>query len=201
MYIALAWNQYYAKQINALANGYADKVKQLYIKDSLINIEYHGLNGGKWNHMMDQKRIGYTSWAEPRVQRMPQVVYVENPASDQALLPARSSTTSTSQIPATAKGNIFYERDGYVSINAVHYTRKKDIGNSKWKRIAGIAREGDAVALFPTWHRPTLAVLPRRLIWNMKFTLQVKMMLKFRYYFLHRLTLKILKQDYNMRYR
>lgn len=149
MYIAQAWNQYYAKQNNALANGYADKVKQLYIKDSLINIEFHGLNGGKWNHIMDQKRIGYTSWAEPRVQRMPQVVYVENPASDQALLPARSSTTSTSQIPATAKGNIFYERDSYVSINAVHYTRKKDIGNSKWKRIAGIAREGDAIALFP----------------------------------------------------
>lgn len=149
MYIALAWNQYYVKQENSLANGYADQVKKLYIKDSLINLEYHQLRGGKWNHMMAQKRIGYTSWSEPRVQRMPQVTYVENPTSAQPALFTRLSKTSVSLVPATAKGNLFYEKDGYISINAANYTRKKDVGNSKWKIIAGIAREGDAVALFP----------------------------------------------------
>jgi hypothetical protein len=157
MYIALAWNQYYAKQNNALANGYADQVKQLYIKDSLINVEYHQLNGGKWNHMMDQKRIGYTSWSEPRVQRMPQVSYVESPGSSQPAFFTQASTTSASLIPATAKGNLFYEKNGYVAINAVNYTRKKDIKNSRWESIAGLAREGDALALFPDLSKNALA--------------------------------------------
>ncbi|MCH5719416.1 hypothetical protein [Niabella hibiscisoli] len=125
MYIALAWNQYYAKQNNSQANRCADQVKQFYLNDSLINIEYHELNAGKWNHMMAQKRIGYTSWSEPRVQRMPQVNYVENPVSGQLASFVKASKTSASLIPATAKGNLFFEKDGYVSINAANYTRKK----------------------------------------------------------------------------
>ncbi|WP_114792642.1 glycosyl hydrolase 115 family protein [Niabella yanshanensis] len=156
MYIALAWNQYYAKQNNSLANRYANEVKELYIQDSLINAEYHQLNDGKWNHMMAQKRIGYTSWSEPRVQKMPQVSYVENPVSAEPASFTQASKTSVSLIPATAKGNLFYEKDGYVAINAAHYTRKKDIGNSKWKPIAGIAREGDAVTLFPDLSKANL---------------------------------------------
>ncbi len=149
MYIALAWNQYYAKQNNSLANRYASKVKELYTQDSLINVEYHRLNGGKWNHMMAQKRIGYTSWSEPRVQRMPQVSYVENAVSAEPASFAQASRTSVSLIPATAKGNLFYEKDGYVAIGGANYTRKKNIGNAKWKMIPGIARQGDAVAFFP----------------------------------------------------
>lgn len=161
MYIAQAWNQYYVKQNNALANSYADRVKKLYMKDSVINLEYHRLNKGKWNHMMDQKRIGYTSWSEPRVQKMPQVTYVENPGSSQAVSFTQASATSVSLIPATAKGNLFYEKDGYVAISAANYTRKKDAGNSKWKPITGIAREGDAVALFPDLTKTAVSDITR----------------------------------------
>lgn len=161
MYIALAWNQYYAKQNNSLANRYANQVKELYIQDSLINVEYHQLNGGKWNHMMAQKRIGYTSWSEPRVQRMPQVSYVENPVSAEPASFMKTSATAVSLITATARGNLFYEKDGYIAINAANYTRKKDLGNSQWKIISGIARQGDAVALFPDLSKPAMTDIMR----------------------------------------
>jgi hypothetical protein len=34
---------------------------------------FHALLGGKWNHMMDQTHIGYTSWQQPDVDTMPAV--------------------------------------------------------------------------------------------------------------------------------
>jgi hypothetical protein len=57
LYTNVAWNQFYAAKKNILANKYADKVKQLYAKDSLISIEYNNISGGKWNHMMDQTTL------------------------------------------------------------------------------------------------------------------------------------------------
>lgn len=149
MYTALAWNQFYAKQNNVLANEYADKVKQFYINDSLITLAYHQLNNGKWNRMMAQKHIGYTSWQEPRVQAMPQVTYIEKGTRSEPVQRKEENKTALALIPKTATGNIFFEKDGYVSIHAVNYTRKKEIANNVWKTIPGIGREGDAIALYP----------------------------------------------------
>jgi hypothetical protein len=33
-----------------------------YAADSALASTYHKLLGGKWNHMMDQTHIGYTTW-------------------------------------------------------------------------------------------------------------------------------------------
>ena len=44
--------------------------------DSLITLQYHQLNNGKWNHMMDQTHIGYTYWQQPPRQKMPDVKYI-----------------------------------------------------------------------------------------------------------------------------
>jgi hypothetical protein len=67
MYIATAKNQLYASQGRASANGYAEEVKKLFENDSLLTNYYHTkLANGKWNHMMAQTHIGYTSWQEPK---------------------------------------------------------------------------------------------------------------------------------------
>ncbi|HLV62847.1 glycosyl hydrolase 115 family protein [Galbibacter sp.] len=78
LYIAAAKNRRYAAQGRAIANHYAEKVKEYFKKDSLLTLYYHReLADGKWNHMMSQTHIGYTSWQEPRYNNIPEVTYVE----------------------------------------------------------------------------------------------------------------------------
>lgn len=39
---------------------------------------YNSLNGGKWDHFVDQIHIGYTGWNEPPANTMPNVTYVDS---------------------------------------------------------------------------------------------------------------------------
>lgn len=80
MYVAVAKNRLYAKQGRASANNFAEKVKQLFERDAEISEFYHKvIAGGKWNHMMSQPRIGYTSWNNPEKNIMPAVGNVDLP--------------------------------------------------------------------------------------------------------------------------
>ncbi|AWW31376.1 glycosyl hydrolase [Echinicola strongylocentroti] len=78
MYITAAKNKLYAEQGRASANVYADKVKKLFYRDKELTRQYHeDLENGKWNHMMSQTHIGYTSWNHPPANKMPPVSYVQ----------------------------------------------------------------------------------------------------------------------------
>jgi len=77
LYVATAKNRLYAEQGRAVANSYAEKVKELYNKDSELTEEYHSIADGKWNHMMSQNHIGYTYWQQPEEQVMPEVETIE----------------------------------------------------------------------------------------------------------------------------
>jgi hypothetical protein len=78
MFIAAGLNKYYADRGAAAANYYADKVKELFEKDFALTKDYHeNLENGKWNHMMSQNHIGYTSWNQPPLNIMPAVSYVQ----------------------------------------------------------------------------------------------------------------------------
>lgn len=80
LYISAAKNKHYAEQGRLVANHYAEKVKEYFKKDSLLSEYYHTeLSNGKWNHMMSQTHIGYTSWQEPKQNNMPELHYVELP--------------------------------------------------------------------------------------------------------------------------
>lgn len=77
MYVAAAKNNRYAGQGRASANVYADTVKALFDRDAELTREFHeDLAGGKWNHMMSQTHIGYTSWNNPPANKMPAVSYI-----------------------------------------------------------------------------------------------------------------------------
>ncbi len=78
MYIAAARNQLYARQGRSSANLYADQTRDLFAQDAALSAEYnHTLLNGRWNHMMDQTHIGYTSWNEPPLNAMPAVQQVQ----------------------------------------------------------------------------------------------------------------------------
>ncbi|MBS1655612.1 MAG: glycosyl hydrolase 115 family protein, partial [Bacteroidetes bacterium] len=150
LYAAVALNNYYANENNPLANKYADQAKQFYLDDSLISYEYNHLANGKWDHMMDQKHIGYISWQEPRFQHMPEVKYVSSPASlKNEAGPVPTTKSALAQIPPSSKGNVFYELNGYAAIESAHYTREINGSTIKWKIIPGIGKDGDGITTFP----------------------------------------------------
>jgi glycerophosphoryl diester phosphodiesterase len=150
LYTAVAWNHYYAQQNDPQANKYADEALGFYKNDSLISMEYNQLNNGEWDHMMDQTHIGYRSWQEPRHQTMPEVTYVPAGSTGKGARPAVVANRSAAAlIPKDRTGNVFYEKDGYVSIEAAHYTSKVNTAWVQWTIIPGIGREGDGITPFP----------------------------------------------------
>ena len=78
MYIAAARNALYAQQGRASANTEAARVRELFSKDQQFSDYYNKtLMNGKWDHMMDQTHIGYSSWMSPIVNIMPAVTEVD----------------------------------------------------------------------------------------------------------------------------
>jgi len=148
MYYNVAQNKYYAGKKSSAANKYADKVKELYTRDSLISVEYNQIAGGKWNHMMDQTHIGYTYWQQPNKQKMPDVTYITTDASlDTARIVAKS-VSAAAMVPKGSQ-HVFYQQDGYVSIEADHYTKAINSNGINWQVLPDHGRTGSAITTMP----------------------------------------------------
>lgn len=122
LWIKWALNGWRAKQLRVSANELANEVHQLFDKDADITSQYNALNGGKWNHFVDQVHIGYTSWNDPPGGKniMPNVTYLSEsdvPKSGIMGVSIQGSTDSApngkvlnllSVDPYTAPGQIRY---------------------------------------------------------------------------------------------
>jgi hypothetical protein len=74
LYVTIARNHLYASQGRAATNDLANEARILFANDSAITHYYNKvMANGKWDHMMDQTHIGYTSWQEPPRNIMPEV--------------------------------------------------------------------------------------------------------------------------------
>ena len=77
LYIMAGKNHLYAAQGRASTNDVAAAARYLFAEDAALSDEYnHKLAHGKWNHMMDQTHIGYTTWHDPPVNTMPSVTEI-----------------------------------------------------------------------------------------------------------------------------
>jgi glycosyl hydrolase family 115 (putative glucuronidase)/glycosyl hydrolase family 115 len=80
LYITVGRNRLYASQGRASTNDLAAQARALFQADADLSNEYnHTLANGKWDHMMDQTHIGYTSWRNPPTNVMPGVKEIEIP--------------------------------------------------------------------------------------------------------------------------
>ena len=147
---------YFTVALNNLSpsNKTEEKVKQLYVNDSLISVQYNQTANGKWNHMMDQTHIGYSYWQQPPVNKMPQIKYAETNSPQEKSIEIQEITLSTTEedidpLEAKTKTNLFNEVDGYVSINASHYTKAINTSTIHWKVIPDIGKDGDGITTFP----------------------------------------------------
>jgi hypothetical protein len=73
LYYAVAWNRKMADANDLRATPFADAAERLFKRDQELADQYHALNGGKWDGMMLQTHIGYTTWQQPDKQVMPAV--------------------------------------------------------------------------------------------------------------------------------
>lgn len=135
MYYAVAKNKFYTKNNDIKANYWADKVKECFERDSLLTLHYHqDIAGGKWNHMMSQTRIGYTSWQQPDRNIMPKVEYI----------------MQTMQY----KEKIFQEKDGYISIEAENYVVSNNGNKVSWITIPDLGKTLSGVTTTPVTENP-----------------------------------------------
>ncbi|MDF7811619.1 glycosyl hydrolase 115 family protein [Hymenobacter sp. YC55] len=148
LYYTVAQNQEAAKNGLATTNELAEKAKALYAKDAEITSRYHAVANGKWNHMMDQTHIGYTYWQQPEKNAMPAVQTITQPTATAA--PTTPATPDQKTQPKAAAGAGFVEADGYVSIEAEHYTKAVNGSAVKWQTIPDLGRTLSAVTTLPT---------------------------------------------------
>lgn len=130
MYYAKAKNDFYAAKNDIRANYWADKVKEGFERDSLLTMHFNTLSNGKWKHMMDQVRIGYTSWNNPPNSIMPKVTYLD------------SSTVY-------ADSKIFVEQDGHISIEAMNFHQAANASHVTWTEIPNLGKTESAITTLP----------------------------------------------------
>ncbi|MDO7845585.1 glycosyl hydrolase 115 family protein [Hymenobacter sp. M29] len=148
LYYTVARNREAAKNNQANTNELAEKARALYAKDAEITRRYHALAGGKWNHMMDQTHIGYTYWQQPEANKMPEVQTLAAPGTSPAAAPAAAATSAAAK-PAGPEGVGFQESNGYVSIEAEHYTKAVSASGISWQVLPDLGRTLGAVTTFP----------------------------------------------------
>jgi hypothetical protein len=153
LYYAVAQNKRYASVRYAAANDHANEAEKLFKKDSLITQEYHGIANGKWNHMMSQTHIGYTYWQQPPVNKMPEVQYITDTVPTPVMY---AGVIGRAGIPEGVKGNVFYQEEQYVSMEAEHWTAAVHSKSIQWKLIPGIGRTGSGITTFPVTATSTL---------------------------------------------
>jgi len=130
MYYAVAKNKELAAKKDVEANVYADKVKECFDRNAYLDNQYNNvISGGKWQHMMDQMRIGYKTWADGKVNIMPEVTRV-----------------SESEVP---KEKVFQEKNGYVSIEAENFARNNNSDRIHWEVIPDFGKTKSGVTTFP----------------------------------------------------
>lgn len=75
LYIKAALNAWRLRQRRTSADQLANDVNELFSQDAQITNRYHAMLGGKWDPILNQVHIGYTSWDDPAANKMPQVNY------------------------------------------------------------------------------------------------------------------------------
>ncbi len=128
MYHAQAMNLDLHRKGDCAMNKWADKCEEFFNRDARLMAQYNKeIAGGKWNGMMTQKHIGYTSW---------------NDSFKKDILPKLFRAEGT--------GNVFSDGGkGYIAMEAEHFQSKADGAGAKWTLIPQMGRTLGAMTLMP----------------------------------------------------
>jgi hypothetical protein len=122
-------NHELAAQNDPEANCWAERCRQAFKRDSLLNVQYNKeIAGGKWDGMMIQKHISYKIWNDN---------YPADVCPDLKV------------VPEPQQGPVFSPKDGYISIEAEHTWNRQDASSAKWTVIPYMGRTLSGIALMP----------------------------------------------------
>ncbi len=174
MYVAQAKNYLYAEQGNAMANAYAEKVKALFEKDSLLTNYYHTkLSNGKWNHMMTQTHIGYDNWQQPDKNIIPRTKTIEISNKAQEGVSAKDfpkTETSINKNRDLEYVHGFVEDNGYISIESKNYSKTINSDAAKWIVIPNLGKTDAGITIKPSNIQPIeISEQSPRLEYNVHF--------------------------------
>jgi hypothetical protein len=129
MYYAQAMNHQLAAQNDPEANCWAERCRQAFKRDSLLNLQYNKeIANGKWDGMMIQKHISYRTWNDNyRADVCPDLKEVKVPT----------------------EGPTFSAIHGYISIEVEHTWNRQDASAAKWTVIPYMGRTLSGIALMP----------------------------------------------------
>ncbi len=143
MYYAQAMNHYsYANGLPE-TNEWAEVVKKCFERDAELMKSYNkDLAGGKWDGMMTQKHIGYTSWNDAfPADTLPEIFTLDSQARN-------------------AGGYVFAPSEDAIVIEAEHFNTAVDAkSGAKWEVLPYIGRTLSGVAVRPYTESPEGAVL------------------------------------------
>jgi hypothetical protein len=139
LYYAVAWNRRLAAAGDARANLFADRAEAAFAHDQALTDAYHALSGGRWNGMMSQTHIGYSTWQQPETNIMPAVRRVA--ATETATTAASLAFEGPSDAPPP--------RPDVIAIEAPAYSRAVDGAGLAWWPIAHLGRTQGAVLALP----------------------------------------------------
>lgn len=144
LHYAYAMNDMLARKGDPEANRWADRARQCYDQDSILCHYYnHQLAGGKWNHMMDQLHIGYTSWQEPRQRYFPQPLRVGTDGKIIEQSAGRGPFGGFGQQRPATFPNIT------AAVEAADFVAHTDAEGAKWTVIPHFGIYESGVALMP----------------------------------------------------
>lgn len=100
---------------------------------------------GKWRDVVTANGVSTKSWTrfQPASSATPA------PTPETVCPPAPPAPAELTR-PAGARAGDFVERDQAVSINAGHFTNRKDDAKAGWRSVPGLGRTGTAVTVLPT---------------------------------------------------
>ena len=129
MYYAQAMNHQLAALGDPEANCWAERCRQAFKRDSLLNLQYNKeIADGKWDGMMIQKHISYRTWND-------------NYRADVC--------PSLKEVAEPQQGPVFSAQDGYISIEAEHTWSRTDASQAQWTVIPYMGRTLSGIALMP----------------------------------------------------
>ena len=142
MYYAQAMNLKLAVLGDPEANCWAERCRQAFKRDSLLNLQYNKeIAGGKWDGMMIQKHISYRTWND------------NFPADVVPML---------KKVETSAQGPTFSPADGYISIEAEHTYSRENASQAQWTVIPFMGRTKSGIALMPYTQKTDAATLTYR---------------------------------------
>ena len=131
LYYSVAMNKKLASFNDSTANFWADHAEACFKRDAQLSDDFNtNIANGKWNHMMDQVHIGFTSWNTPKNNIMPKLIRVKSES-------------------VKLGGYVFAEKNRVVVMESAHYFECQHSNATNWVVIPNMGRTLSTISLMP----------------------------------------------------